>query len=61
MDFWAAPLSHTLASIATPAYADYQQRLLDHARVLRDDLAAVQAVPAAVPEPAPVPEPAAGD
>ena len=61
VDFWAAPLSHTLASIATPAYADYQQRLLDHARVLRDDLAAVQAVPAAVPEPAPVPEPAAGD
>ncbi len=61
VDFWAAPLSHILASIATPAYADYQQRLLDHARVLRDDLAAVQAVPAAVPEPAPVPEPAAGD
>ena len=51
VDFWAAPVSHILASIATPAYADYQQRLLDHARVLGDDLAAIQAVSAPEPEP----------
>ena len=52
IDFWAAPISHILASIASPAYGDYQRRLLDHAEALRGYLAAIEATQAG-PEPQP--------
>jgi len=41
IDYWAAPMSKVLASIATPAYVPYQQRLLDQAAILRLQLAAI--------------------
>ncbi|WP_339824527.1 hypothetical protein [uncultured Arenimonas sp.] len=52
INFWAAPISHILASIASPAYGNYQQRLLDHAEALRGHLAAIIATQAG-PEPQP--------
>ena len=52
INFWAAPISHILASIASPAYGNYQQRLLDHAEALRGHLAAINATQAG-PEPQP--------
>lgn len=49
LDFWAAPISRTLADIATPAYSQYQHRLLDHAATLRLHLAAIAAVSGELP------------
>ncbi|GAB2666902.1 hypothetical protein [Arenimonas aestuarii] len=44
IDFWAAPISHVLASMSYPAYGDYQQRLLDHAQSLRANLEALDRI-----------------
>ncbi len=52
VDFWAAPISNILASLASPAYGDYQQRLLDHAEALRGHLAVIEAT-----RPGPEPNP----
>ncbi|WP_374602805.1 hypothetical protein [Arenimonas sp.] len=52
VDFWAAPISNILASVASPAYGDYQRRLLNHADALRGHLASIEATQA-VPEPQP--------
>ena len=57
IDFWAAPISHTLASISSPAYGSYQQRLLDHAQALRTNLEAI----ARIKPPAPAQEPPAAN
>ncbi|KFL36209.1 hypothetical protein [Arenimonas donghaensis] len=51
LDFWAAPISHTLASISSPAYGGYQQRLLDHAQALRTNLEAITRVEPPAQEP----------
>jgi hypothetical protein len=58
VDYWAAPISRILASIAAPAYHQYQDRLLDHAASLRLHRAAVFAVGGELPVAA-VPEAAA--
>jgi len=39
--YWAAPMSSILSNIAVPAHDPYQRRLLDHAAVLRLQLAAI--------------------
>jgi len=44
VDFLAAPITRILADIATPAYDQYQERLLDHAASLRLHLAAIAAI-----------------
>jgi hypothetical protein len=41
VDFWSAPVSNILANIGPPSYDNYQRRLLDHAAVLRLQLAAI--------------------
>lgn len=41
VDYWAAPLSNILANISPPSYNQYQHHLLDHAAVLRLQLAAI--------------------
>lgn len=58
VDFWAAPISRILASIAAPAYDQYQDRLLDHAASLRLHRAALAAIGGELPVSA-VPEAAA--
>lgn len=41
VDYWAAPISHLLASISVPDYGKYQRRLLDSAAMLRLHLAGI--------------------